>query len=58
MIFLSLKNCPIFFYTSSYLGSEKYEEMISILYELKDKWEIGVVDLYHDKEFNGRKKDL
>ena len=51
-------NCPIFFYTNSYFGSEKYEEMISLLYELKDKWEIHVVDLYYDKEFNERKKDL
>ena len=51
-------NCPIFFYTNSYLGSEKYEEMIDLLYQLKEKWQIHVIDLYHDEEFNDRKKDL
>jgi lysophospholipase L1-like esterase len=44
-------DCPVVFYTgtryNSYNG-KKYDAMVARLLELKDKWNIEVVDLYHD----------
>ena len=45
-------NCPIVFYNGSYYKSEAYSKMVTRLSELKDKWNIGVIDLYSDKSFN------
>ncbi len=45
-------NCPVVFYTGSYYDSPEYHAMVERLYELKDKWEIGIIDLYTDAEFN------
>lgn len=45
-------NCPIVFYTGSYYESEAYEAMVKRLYELSEKWDIEIIDLYTDKEFN------
>ncbi len=45
-------NCPVIFYTGSYYDSEEYSAMVDRLLELQQKWEIGVIDLYTDKEFN------
>lgn len=44
--------CPVVFYTGSYYESDAYAAMVERLVELQDKWEIGVVNLYDDKEFN------
>lgn len=44
--------CPVVFYTGSYYESDEYAAMVDRLVELQDKWEIGVVNLYDDKEFN------
>ncbi len=45
-------NCPVVFYTGSYYESEAYSAMVDRLHELKDKWKIGVIDLYRDEAFN------
>ncbi len=45
-------NCPVVFYTGSWYDSEEYGTMVDRLSDLKDKWGIGVIDLYSDKEFN------
>lgn len=45
-------NCPVVFYTGSYFESEAYSAMVDRLYELKEKWNIGVIDLYKDEAFN------
>ena len=45
-------NCPVVFYTGSYFESEAYSAMVDRLYELKEKWNIGVIDLYMDEAFN------
>ncbi len=45
-------NCPVVFYTGSYYESEAYSAMVDRLYQLKDKWNIGVIDLYTDEAFN------
>ena len=45
-------NCPVVFYTGSWYESKEYEAMVKRLYELKDKWGIGIIDLYTDEAFN------
>lgn len=45
-------NCPVVFYTGSWYESEEYAAMVDRLMELKDKWDIGVIDLYTDEAFN------
>lgn len=44
--------CPVAFYTNPRYDSEAYEAMVELLYRLQEKWKIGVVDLWNDKEFN------
>lgn len=50
-------NCPVVFYTGTYYESEAYSAMTDRLLELKDKWDIGVIDLYHDAELNDIDED-
>ena len=45
-------NCPIVFFTGSRFESEKYGKMVTRLLELKEKWGIGVLDLWSDDGFN------
>ncbi|MDD6664776.1 MAG: SGNH/GDSL hydrolase family protein [Eubacterium coprostanoligenes] len=45
-------NCPVVFYTNPKYDSENYEKMVDLLYEIKDKWSITIIDLYSDEEFN------
>ncbi len=45
-------DCPIVFFTGSHFESEAYDAMVKRLYELKDKYEIGILDLWNDKTFN------
>jgi len=49
--------CPVVFYTGSYYDSKEYSAMVGRLPELRDKWGIGVIDLYTDKEFNNISED-
>ncbi len=44
--------CPVVFYTGSWYESTEYEAMVHRLYELRDKWDFGLVDLYTDEAFN------
>ncbi|MCR5136579.1 MAG: SGNH/GDSL hydrolase family protein [Oscillospiraceae bacterium] len=44
--------CPVVFYTGSYYDSAEYDAMVERLFELRDKWGIGVIDLYTDEAFN------
>lgn len=44
--------CPVVFYTGSYYESAEYAAMVDRLYELQEKWGIGIIDLYTDKAFN------
>ena len=50
-------DCPVVFYTGSYYESDEYALMVGRLYELKEKWGIGIIDLYSDKEFNAIDED-
>ena len=50
-------NCPVVFYTGSYYESDAYSAMVKRLYELQDKWQIGIIDLYTDEVFNAIDKE-
>lgn len=45
-------NCPVVFYTNSYYESQSYSAMVEALEEIQQKYDIGVIDLYTDEEFN------
>ena len=44
--------CPVVFYTGSHYDSAEYAAMVERLFALRDKWDIGVIDLYTDEAFN------
>lgn len=41
-------NCPVVFYTGTKNSKNGYEDMVKILYQIKDKWGIGVIDLWSE----------
>lgn len=43
-------NCPVVFYTGTEYDSENYEKMVDALLKLKEKWDIGVIDLWNNEE--------
>ena len=43
-------NCPVVFYTGTYMDNEKYQKMVDVLLKLKEKWNIAVIDLWNDSE--------
>lgn len=45
-------NCSIVFYTNPRYKSEAYGKMVELLMQIKDKWNISVIDMYNDEEFN------
>lgn len=45
-------NCPVAFYTGTKYDSAAYQKMVDRLLELKEKWGIGVIDLWNDEEMN------
>lgn len=45
-------NCKVAFYTGSWFADDRYESMVERLLELQKKWNIGVIDLWNNKEFN------
>lgn len=45
-------NCPVVFFTGSRYDSPAYEAMVQRLLELKDIYEIGVLDLWTSDSFN------
>ncbi len=50
-------NCPVMFFTGSYYDSAEYDAMVKRLMELQEKWDIGVLDLWNDPEFNNISDD-
>lgn len=44
--------CPVIFYTGTKYDSRNYEKMIDLLYELQQKWQFTVLDLWHDEDMN------
>ena len=45
-------NCPVVFYTNAYYESDNYAAMVNALIEIGQKYDIGIIDLYSDKDFN------
>lgn len=45
-------DCPVVFYTNPKYESEEYQKMVDILYQIKDKWNIEVIDMWNDTNFN------
>ena len=41
--------CPISFYTNTYYENDNYKKMVEALYKIKDKWGIGIIDLYNNE---------
>ena len=39
-------NCPVTFYTNPKYDSDEYAAMVELLYKIRDKWGIRVVDLW------------
>lgn len=50
-------NCPVVFYTGAHYDSAEYAAMVDRLMELKEKWDIGVINLYTDYAFNDIDKE-
>lgn len=44
--------CQIVFYTGTKYDSENYQAMVDGLYEVQEKWGIGVIDLWNDEDMN------
>lgn len=44
--------CPVVFYTNPQYDSPAYGEMVSLLHQLAGKWDIAVIDLWNDADFN------
>ena len=42
--------CPTLFYTGTYYDNDGYAQMVDALMQIQEKWDIGVIDLYHNKE--------
>lgn len=42
--------CPVAFYTGPYYNSAKYQKMVDALFELQEKWGIGIIDFWNDEE--------
>lgn len=45
-------DCPVIFYTNSKYDSENYQAMVDLLLDIQKKWNIGVMDLWNDTDFN------
>ncbi len=51
-------NCPVSFYTGTPFYAPLYIDMIDALYELQEKWGIGIIDLYNNEELNSISDEL
>lgn len=45
-------NCPVIFYTGTKYDSETYEKMVDLLLRIRQKRNIGVLDLWNSEEMN------
>lgn len=45
-------DCPVIFYTNPKYDSENYQAMVELLKEIQSKWDIGVINLWDDLDFN------
>ncbi len=45
-------DCPVIFYTQPRYDSEAYSKMVELLKNIQVKWDITVIDLWNNSEFN------
>lgn len=45
-------NCPIVFYTNPKYESEEYQKTVDVLYLIKNKWNIEIIDMWSNTDFN------
>lgn len=45
-------DCPVIFYTGTKYDNGNYEKMVDLLLEIQDKWDIVVIDLWHNEDMN------
>lgn len=43
-------NCPVVFYTGTYMEKKNYPEMVDALLKLKEKWHFEIIDLWNDPQ--------
>ena len=48
--------CPVIFYTNTRYNSDYYQKMVDLLYLIKDKWNIEIIDLWNDESMNNISK--
>jgi hypothetical protein len=44
--------CEVSFYTGTKYDSALYKKMVDALYDVQEKWGIGIIDLWNDPEMN------
>ena len=44
--------CPVMFYTGTRFESAAYQRMVELLHEIREQWQIGVIDLWNDAPLN------
>ncbi len=44
--------CDVTFYTGTKYESVLYQKMVTALYDVQEKWGIGIIDLWNDEEMN------
>ncbi len=44
-------NCPMAFYTGTWFNSEAYADMVSLLKQIAEKWNIRIIDLWNEPSF-------
>ncbi|MBR2133695.1 MAG: SGNH/GDSL hydrolase family protein [Eubacterium sp.] len=50
-------DCPIAFYTGTRYDSERYEQMVLLLYQIAEKWHIDIIDLWGDEDMQNVTKE-
>lgn len=45
-------DCPVIFYTQAKYDSEAYEQMVEMILQLEKKWDITVIDFWHNEKIN------
>ncbi len=48
----SVWDCPVIFFTNPRYDSEQYGKMVEALYEVQKEYDIIIIDLWNDEEFN------
>ncbi len=50
-------DCPVVFYTNPRYDSKNYEDMVELLSDIQNKWDIYVIDLWNNEELNSLSKE-